>query len=415
MYLNPDGRQTLCCVSHHQVQDEKCQSLNAQTHSLAQIWNSPGMKDVRRRMAEGEQLPHCRNCFNDEAFGRVSQRNRSNEHWLGRPEGHMLARRIEESTDGTAPFDPMYLDLRLGNLCNLKCTACKPLYSSQIERDEIHSKWNAETPYTRLESRFGPEGEWYDADQLLGEMVGISGNLAKIQLAGGEPTINKTQIAFLKHLCDAGRAPDIDLVVVTNLSNVRQDVYDLFARFKSLCVVVSIDGTHEVYEYVRYPAKWSSILNNLARLRRARPDVHVQIDLVLQAINSLNIVDVFDWADSEDISVGILIGRGLDEYNDFRIMPATVRDELRRRFEQYFARKDNRRRGATWEQLVSIFAEMDADDFSDEVRRERIRSFMHFINDMDASRGLSFRRVAPDVYNAVVAYAGFWDGSRRHA
>jgi MoaA/NifB/PqqE/SkfB family radical SAM enzyme len=415
MYLNPDGRQTLCCVSHHQVQDEKGQSLNAQTDGLAHIWNSPGMRDVRRRMAAGEQLPHCENCFNDEAFGRVSQRQRSNDDWLGRPEAHMLTQRIEASTDGTAPFDPMYLDLRLGNLCNLKCTACKPLYSSQIERDAVHSKWNAETPYTRLESRFGREGEWYDADQLLGEMVSISGNLAKIQLAGGEPTINKTQIAFLQHLCDAGRAANIDLVVVTNLSNVRQGVYDLFARFKSLSVVVSIDGTHGVYEYVRYPAKWSSIVSNMARLREARPDVHVQIDLVLQAINSLNVVDVFDWADSEDISVGILIGRGLDDYNDFRMMPATVRDELRQRFEKYFARKDNRRTASAREQLASIFAEMDAADFSDETRRERIRSFMHFINDMDASRGLSFSRVAPDVYNAVVSYAGYWDGSTRYA
>jgi MoaA/NifB/PqqE/SkfB family radical SAM enzyme len=413
--LNPDGRRTLCCQSHQEIFDQQGQPLNAQTHSLAELWNSSGMKDIRRRMAAGEQLSHCNACFHEEGFGRVSYRNRSNEDWFGRPDGPMLERMIDESVDGSAPLDPMFFDLRLGNLCNLKCTACKPLYSSQIERDPIHSRWVVDAPYTRLGSQSGAQGEWFDADHLLGEMVSMSGNLVRIVLAGGEPTINKTQIAFLRNLCAMGRAADIDLIVVTNLSNVRQDVYDLFAQFKSLSVTLSVDGAHETYEYVRYPGKWASIVKNVARLREVRPGVRIEIAFVLQAVNALNIVDVFDWADSEDIPIGILIGRGLDDYNDFRIMPHAVRNELRARFERYFARTGNRAMASARQEVESILAEMDATDFSDEVRRQRIIGFMQFINDMDASRGLSFRAIAPELYDAVVAYAGHWDSSTRYA
>jgi len=415
MNLNPDGRQTLCCVSHHQILDEKGRSLNAQTHSLAEIWNSEGMKDVRRRMAAGEQLPHCETCFNDEAFGRPSLRNRSNDDWLSRPEGPTLARIIETSVDGSTPLDPMYLDLRVGNLCNLKCTACKPLYSSQIERDAVHSKWIVDAPYVRLGNRFGTGGEWFDADRLLDEMTNISGNLVKIQLAGGEPTINSAQMAFLRNLRDAGRAAEIDLVVVTNLSNVNPSVYDLFAQFKSLVVYVSVDGTREMYEYVRYPGKWPSLVRNIARLRQARPGVQIHVDFVLQAVNALNVVDVFEWADAEDIPIAILIGRGLDHYNDFRIMPLAVRHAFRARFADYFARKGNRIGASVRQHVEATLAEMDAADFPDELRRERIKDFMHFVNDMDRSRGLSFRAIAPDVYDAVVAYAGGWDSTTRYA
>jgi hypothetical protein len=59
----------------------------------------------------------------------------------------------------------MYFDLRLGNICNLKCTACKPLYSSQIEHDPMHSKSIVDAPYVRLTKRFEDEGEWFEDDR----------------------------------------------------------------------------------------------------------------------------------------------------------------------------------------------------------------------------------------------------------
>jgi hypothetical protein len=85
-----------------------------------------------------------------------------------------------------------------------------------------------DAPYVRLEKRFGGDGDWFEADAMLGEIVGIADRLSLIQLAGGEPTINKTRIALLQNLCATGRAPDIDLEVVTNLSNVRPQIFDLF-------------------------------------------------------------------------------------------------------------------------------------------------------------------------------------------
>jgi MoaA/NifB/PqqE/SkfB family radical SAM enzyme len=416
MNLNPDGAVTLCCQSHQRIHDDQGRQLNAQTHSLQEIWNSSGMKDIRGRMAAGEELPHCNACFNNERFGRASYRTLSNERWLAaHPNGSALQQAIERSAEGVAPRPPMYFDLRLGNICNLKCTACKPLYSSQIERDPVHSKWIVDAPYVRLAKRFADEGEWFDADAMLDEIVGLSDDLSLIQLAGGEPTINKTQIAFLQNLCATGRAANIDLEVVTNLSNVRPQVFDIFAKFKSLTVALSIDGSHLTYEYVRYPGKWSSLVKNIGRLREARPGVRLGINAVLQAVNAYNVVELFNWADSEDISIHLSIGRGLDHYNDFRILPPAVRAELRGRFEGYFARKGNQGLEAVRQNIESIFTEMDATDISDADRRERTVNFMHFINDLDKSRGLSFKAAAPDLYDDIVAYHGSWNGETRYA
>jgi organic radical activating enzyme len=367
-------------------------------------------------MALGEEIPHCNACFNNERFGRPSYRTHSNGRWLTtHPEGQALRQAIERSVEGIAPHTPMYFDLRLGNVCNLKCTACKPLYSSQIERDPVHSKWVLDAPYVRLPNRFGGEGEWFDADPMLDEILGLADNLSLIQLAGGEPTINKTQIAFLENLCATGKAQGIDLEVVTNLSNVRPQVFDLFAKFRSLSVALSIDGSHQTYEYVRFPGKWPSLVKNIGRLREARPDVRVQINAVLQAVNALNVVDLFDWADSENIPIHLSIGRGLDHYNDFRILPRAVRAELRSRFDGYFARKGNQDTTSVRQNIQSIFEEMDATDISEEMRRDRISNFMHFVNDLDKSRRLSFKTMVPEIYDAIVAHAGHWDTETHHA
>jgi sulfatase maturation enzyme AslB (radical SAM superfamily) len=416
MNLNPDGKVTLCCQSHLPIMDESGRPLNAQTHSIEEIWNSPSMRDLRRRMAAGEQLPHCDACFNNERYGRDSYRLQSNRHWLGdHRKAESIRATIDETADGAVPRSPVYFDLRLGNICNLKCTACKPLYSSQIERDPVHSKWVIDAPYTRLQSRFGPETDWSEADGLLDEIVAMSDNLASIQLAGGEPTINKTQIALLKALCDNGRAAKIDLVVVTNLSNVRQDIYAIFAQFRSLSIGLSIDGCEATYEYVRFPGKWSSLTKNIARLRATCPDVRVSINAVLQAINGYNLIDLLEWADAAGISINISIGRGLDHYNDFRILPREVRDHLRTRFDAYFARKGNRDISSLRQSVESIFAEMEATDFSDELRRERVRSFMHFVNDLDKSRGLNFKVIAPEIHRGIIAYYGHWDNEIQYA
>ena len=86
-------------------------------------------------MSAGEQLPHCDACFNVEKFGRRSYRMISNES-AGSSNTLVLVRfrrRIHESSEGATNHTPLTFDLKLGNVCNLKCTVCKPLYSSQIE------------------------------------------------------------------------------------------------------------------------------------------------------------------------------------------------------------------------------------------------------------------------------------------
>jgi hypothetical protein len=331
------------------------------------------------------------------------------------PRAETIRQSINQSNDGTALHSPSYFDLRLGNICNLKCTACKPLYSSQIERDPVHSPWITDAPYNRLAHRFATAGDWSESDELVDEIVAMAGEVSLIQLAGGEPTINKTQMSLLRRLVASGKAKDIDLEVVTNLSNVRDDIFDLFAVFRSLAIGLSIDGCGATYEYVRFPGKWSSLVRNVARLRERCPGVRMGINAVLQAVNAVNVVDLFGWADELDIPINLSIGRGLDLYNDFRILPPSLRAAVRDGFDAYFLRRSNQDVLAVQQNIRSVFDEMDTTDFAEADRRERIVNFMHFVNDMDTSRRLSFRQIAPTIHDALAAEIGHWVEGTRYA
>lgn len=374
------------------------------------------MKDIRRQMSAGQKLQHCDACYNNERYGRVSYRQNSNQRWMrDERRAEVIRQSIEQSSDGTALHTPSYFDLRLGNICNLKCTACKPLYSSQIERDAVHSRWITDAPYHRLAHRFATDGDWSEADELVDEIVTMAGEVSLIQLAGGEPTINKTQMSLLRKLVASGKAVDIDLEVVTNLSTVRDEIYDLFSSFRSLSIGLSIDGCGAIYEYVRYPGKWISLVRNVARLRERCPGVRMSINAVLQAVNAVNVVALFGWADEADIPINLSIGRGLDLYNDFRILPRPLRAAIRKDFDEYFLRRSNQNVAALQQNIQSVFDEMETTAFVEAEQRDRIVNFMHFINDMDTSRRLSFRLIAPAIHDALVAEIGHWVEGTRYA
>ena len=103
------------------------------------------------------------------------------------------------------------------------------------------------------------------------------------------------------------------------------------------------------------------------------PTLFFYINAVLQAVNAFSIVELFDWANSSEIPINLSIGRGLDHYNDFRILPAAARSQVRARFESYFTRKANRNFENQAAMVASVLDELEATRFDEPLRRARRR------------------------------------------
>ena len=139
MAVYPQGAIRLCCVSR---QLGELATFSLASDRLDDVWNSDYLRGVRRKLAAGECIAECGHCYATEKTGGLSRRLISNARWakdLGPLLDRLLATSLAE--DGNVPGAPIYYQLMPGNLCNLKCRMCFPSYSSQIEKDAVHSAW----------------------------------------------------------------------------------------------------------------------------------------------------------------------------------------------------------------------------------------------------------------------------------
>jgi sulfatase maturation enzyme AslB (radical SAM superfamily) len=134
------------------------------------------------------------------------------------------------------------IDYRPSNLCNLKCRMCFAENSSLIAKEE--NKKIIEYDTTDI----------YSMDFT---------NLIQLNVLGGEPTISDELIDLLNFLVKNNLSKNIDLMFTTNATNTNSKWMDLISKFNRCYVIISLDGTGKVYEYVRTNANWSSVLKNV--------------------------------------------------------------------------------------------------------------------------------------------------------
>ena len=123
------------------------------------------MRALRDKMYNGGIVNECEHCFLQEKVGKKSFRQMHNEEWTKKIGEEEIHRRVKESivNEWQMLSDPIYLDLRLSNLCNLKCRMCSPHNSSQIAKEHKklykkkkskcssytrNRKWKSKTLYT---------------------------------------------------------------------------------------------------------------------------------------------------------------------------------------------------------------------------------------------------------------------------
>jgi len=172
--------------------------LSLSTDTLEEIWNSEYLREVRRGMLRGERISACEHCYRMEESGGTSLRQIANRA-ASESIGEMARRVVEENAALADP--PSSLHLWLGNLCNLKCRMCSPIYSSQIAADEAHSSWMGRL---RTEAILLPEllagvsyhgvGELRTSGSALGRQVAV-GRDVTISLPGNGDAIARVEIA----------------------------------------------------------------------------------------------------------------------------------------------------------------------------------------------------------------------------
>ncbi len=121
--------------------------------------------------------------------------------------------------------------------------------------------------------------------------------LKQVNFLGGEPLIIKEHSDFLRQCIKHNIAKNITLFYTTNLTVVKDELFDLWSEFKHIYLGVSIDGYNEVDDYIRYPSKWDKIEKNIEKVSGWKQELNMdlQIHSTFQALNVLNYDKLLEW------------------------------------------------------------------------------------------------------------------------
>jgi len=352
MATRPNGDVRLCCTSNASgagIIDSKNIGLvtnngvkmNLRDHTIDEVWNSEFMKQTRLSLLNNNIPDSCKKFIQEESKGIKSKRSWEQEVWNQRLN---ISERVGMmSPDGTMPVDIPYFDLRLGNLCNLKCIMCSPHDSSSWIKD-----WKLQTPqYTNSilkEDQLWDrtmDYTWYQKGSFIESMKDQVHHIQELYFAGGEPLLIPEHYHILKFLVDSGHSKNCILRYNSNGTEVSDSLLELWTHFKLVKFNLSIDAFGDKNEYIRYPSSWDTITKNLHKLDNTPDNVVINVACAVQAMNVLYLDELVDWkmsqnfkkVNTKEYGAG-LIGLHLvylPSYMNVRVLPHKLKEEANRR------------------------------------------------------------------------------------
>ena len=287
---SPVGTVRPCCLADDEIVDNTGNKFSLLTADFQDVQNSDHMRRLREQFLAGEKPQTCRKCWNEERAGRTSKRM----HTLDRMK-HMGI--TNEWTTDAKPL--MFLDLKLGNICNLKCRICGSWSSSQYAAEEI-----AALPQEEKKKSYAYQmikaGNWpVENDQFWNQIDLCLDDIRYIEFTGGEPFMIGEHFDMLQGIVDRGIAGQVEIHYNTNGTIFPEDAEEIWQHFKTVEIAFSIDDIGERFEYQRTNAKWDAVQENIEKffkLKRYLPNtIQLQVCTTVNIFNIRYLDQVAQW------------------------------------------------------------------------------------------------------------------------
>jgi MoaA/NifB/PqqE/SkfB family radical SAM enzyme len=287
---SPIGTVRPCCLAEQELVDNTGAKFNLAQARFADIQDSDNMRGLRQEFLDQKQPQTCRKCWREERAGRTSKRM----HTLDRLK-HMIT-----DTEWTMDAKPLvFLDLKLGNICNLKCRICGSWSSSTFATEELQWLRHNEERRDNHHYHMLRQGAWpRENPGFWQEIAQISHDIQYIEFTGGEPFMIQEHFDMLQGLVDRGLAHKIEIHYNTNGTQYPEQGPAIWQHFRLVEIAFSIDDVGERFEYQRTNADWAKVQANIARfktLRRQSPNIRLQVCSTVNVFNVLYLASLAAW------------------------------------------------------------------------------------------------------------------------
>jgi len=396
-----DGAIQACCRSHPIGWIQK--------DSLEDIWNNSTMKRIRSQVLGGERPPECAPCFNLEDQGVESLRQRHIKDIIPESRINLYPNALNElHTEMTMPFKFPTMEIKLNNLCNLKCRMCHPMDStSWNDWEQVEEFYEKEgnfmvhaikdlnlikKPYL---DKFDDNPNWWNSFEKLLPYF------RRVEFAGGEPLMDPQHYRILDMLKPYGH--QIELKYATNATTLGiskgRTIHEYWPHFRSIAVNVSIDGIDDVYNYIRGNGEWHQVVENIKEIQKIPNVSRIVGAVAVQVSNALILGDMIEYFLDE---LGIVFYTNMVNYPNVlsaQVLPMSLKklaienmSRAQTRLEEFRLVKEHPMLlDLTKKQILGITNYILAKD-----QNEKWNDCIEFNRRLDQSRKQSFFDVTPE-------------------
>jgi molybdenum cofactor biosynthesis enzyme MoaA len=271
--FGPQSIPRVCCHQSGKL-------LNETMKSFSDARKLKHNEKIQNEMLNKKVPSECHECFEIESAGCQSPRQQYIEKF---PLTSLDKTKVE------------YLDITVDNRCNLECLMCSPFFSHRLNtffsdelKQQVVEKW--ELNLTNEEIK-----------ELLKD-------LKMLTLTGGEPLLSHKALSLLRFISSSEEAHHIDLRLFSNATSIPGDLEGIFKNFRSVEFILSLDSIGEIYEMIRYPAKWNEVEENIKKLQAMNLSNTVfNFHSVVMATNWDSLVDLIEYYQSIKINMNSLM------------------------------------------------------------------------------------------------------------
>jgi hypothetical protein len=284
-----------------------CKYDRTLAHDLDSYFTNPDLIELQRQFSQGERPLGCRRCWQDEDAGLPSKRQLDHEYVL---------------PSDVALDSIKILAMTFGNTCNLSCVTCGSNSSSRwaVEERKINIGSFGKSVY--------PHNQFYKDPIFRQKITSLGEDLVHLEIAGGEPFYASAEIHknFLLSLPNPAK---IKIHYITNATVFPEpEFWEIWKRFRHIDIQLSIDSTGKRFEYLRYPAEWAMVQENISRYQEKN---HIQISIshTVSWMNILYVEDFFSWCGQQNLPKPYLGPVSKPNYLSVQCLPPNIKAKIR--------------------------------------------------------------------------------------
>jgi len=288
---SPIGTARPCCLAVDEITKPDGAKYSLRENTLEEIYHSKYMQNLRADFLAGNKPATCQRCWDEEAAGRTSKRINSRI-------------RLKEYIDNVNfnnidPDQLWFIDLKLGNICNLKCRICGSWSSSKWAKEEIDYIPGIDRK-THLAYKFLQDGAWpRESEVFWDNLKQLLPNIKYLEFTGGEPFLIEQHFYLLRYAVENDYAKNIEIHYNTN-GTVFPEQAELWANFKHVEIAFSIDNVGARFEYERYGADWQEVQTNIKHFTEMRSaKISTQLCTTMNIQNVYYLPELCEWISTQ--------------------------------------------------------------------------------------------------------------------